>query len=181
MSAPPVAPTGVERRLADDDIIVSKTDPRGWITYVNRTFLSIADYTESDVLHQPHKVIRHPDMPRTIFKLLWSEISQGREVFAYVKNMARNGDHYWVFAHVTPTFDSAGRIVGYHSNRRAPDRAAIEDISGLYRELCAIEAGAGDRKAGLAAGMQALEEKLAARGLDYDRFVFSHLSARRVA
>lgn len=86
-----------------------------------------------------------------------------------------------MLAHVTPTFDADGGILGYHSNRRAPDRPAIEEISTLYRELLAIESSSGDRKAGLAAGEAALTAKLAALGMDYDRFSFSHVLAPRRA
>ena len=73
--------TNVERTFDADDIIVSKTDLKGKITYVNRTFMKIADYTEEELLGQPHSVIRHPDMPRTIFKVLWEHVLEGREVF----------------------------------------------------------------------------------------------------
>jgi PAS domain S-box-containing protein len=132
--------TGVERHLRPDDIIVSKTDPKGRVTYANQTFLDIAGYVESEVLGKPHNLVRHPEMPRAVFKLLWDTISSGHEIFAYVVNLAKNGDHYWVFAHVTPTFDAAGAIKGYHSSRRAPTAAAIAAIRPVYAELCAEEA-----------------------------------------
>ena len=105
---PSVRPTGIERFFEEDEIIVSKTDPKGVITYANRVFLRIAQYEEEEILGAAHNIIRHPDMPQCIFDLLWKTIASGQEIFAYVKNMAKNGDHYWVFAHVTPTFDSAG-------------------------------------------------------------------------
>ena len=107
----PVFLTGIERKFADDDIIVSKTDLKGRITYANQIFLEIAGYTEKEVLGQPHSMIRHPGMPRCVFKLLWQTIEAGHEIFAYVVNRAKNGDHYWVYAHVTPSFDSTGKIV----------------------------------------------------------------------
>jgi PAS domain S-box-containing protein len=114
-----VQPTGRERTWGDEELIVSKTDLKGIITYANRTFLSVAGYTEQEILGKPHSIIRHPDMPRCVFKLLWDTIESGNEIFAYVKNMAKNGDHYWVFAHVTPTLDAHGNIIGYHANRAA--------------------------------------------------------------
>ena len=114
--------TGVEQTFADDEIIVSKTDTSGRITYANDVFLRICGYREDELLDQPHSMIRHPDMPRAVFKLLWDRISSGGEIFAFVVNCCRNGDHYWVLAHVTPDFDEAGRIVGYHSSRRLPKR-----------------------------------------------------------
>ncbi|GER07628.1 transcriptional regulator [Iodidimonas muriae] len=170
---------GSERILAQDEIIVSKTDTKGRILYANRTFLSIADYEERELLDKPHNIIRHPDMPRTIFKVLWDHIRDGKEVFSYIKNSAKNGDYYWVFAHVTPTFGEAGRVVGYHSNRRAPERAAITDMTRLYRELCTVEAAQGGRKEGLAAGEGLLNDKLKAAGMTLDEFVFSYASDER--
>jgi PAS domain S-box-containing protein len=83
-----VQPTGRERTWGDEEIIVSKTDLKGIITYANRTFLNVAGYTEEEVLGKPHNMIRHPDMPRCVFKLLWDTIESGNEIFAYVKNMA---------------------------------------------------------------------------------------------
>jgi hypothetical protein len=72
--------------------------------------------------------VRHPRMPRCVFKLLWETIQSGQDIFAYVCNLARNGDHYWVYAHVTPTFDEKGSIIGYHSNRRAPDPRSLASV-----------------------------------------------------
>lgn len=92
--------TGVERTFDPDQFIVSKTDLKGRITYANKVFLDIADYTEAEILGQPHSVIRHAHMPRCVFRLLWERIQTGREIFAYVVNAAKNGDHYWVLAHV---------------------------------------------------------------------------------
>jgi PAS domain S-box-containing protein len=165
--------TGVERTFGRNEIIVSKTDTTGRIIYANDVFLRIAGYAESQVIGQPHSLIRHPEMPRCVFKLLWDTIAAGNEIFAYVVNRAANGDHYWVFAHVTPTFDSSRAIVSYHSNRRAPRRDAVDKVTGLYRELLAVEAAHDDRKAGLAASTKALLDKLAAVGVPYDEFVFS--------
>lgn len=118
--------TGVERTFSPDEIIVSKTDLTGKITYGNRTFYRLAGLEESDCLGVQHNLIRHPEMPRAVFKLLWDTIAAGEEIFAYVVNRSANGDHYWVFAHVTPSRDNSGRIVGYHSNRRVPNKKVIK-------------------------------------------------------
>ena len=117
MSRPKATPSGQESPFGADEIIVSKTDPKGRITYANDVFLRVSHYREAEVMGQPHNLIRHPDMPHSIFKFMWQTIQGGEEIFAYVLNMARNGDHYWVFAHVTPSFDALGGIAGYHSNR----------------------------------------------------------------
>lgn len=164
--------TGKERTFPENDIIVSKTDLQGRITYANDVFCKVGLYGEKELIGQPHSILRHPDMPRCVFHLLWSKIKAGEEVFAYVKNLAKNGDHYWVLAHVTPSFDAAGKISGYHSNRRLPEREAIAAIEPLYRELLAEEARHADRKQGMTAGTTKLQSILQQRGLDYHEFIF---------
>jgi len=173
MAKPDLSLSGVERTFGTDEIIVSKTDTKGRIIYANEVFLRLAGYAEREIIGQPHSVIRHPAMPRCVFKLLWDTISAGKECFAYVLNRSKNGDHYWVLAHVTPTFDAQGNIVSYHSNRRVPRRDAVEKASGLYEELLAVEARHDDRKVGMEAGFKALVDKLQALGVPYDEFVFA--------
>lgn len=173
MSARRIEPTGRESPFGDEEIIVSKTDVKGRITYANDVFLRVAGYSARDILGQPHSIIRHPDMPRAVFKLLWGTIEAGNEIFAYVLNMASNGDHYWVFAHVTPSFDAAGKIVGYHSNRRKPEPAQIAKIAPLYRTLLDEERAAPDRKVGMNRTYDRLVAELQAKGASYDQFAFS--------
>lgn len=166
--------TGVERTFESDEIIVSKTDIKGRLIYTNQTFLQVADYTEAEVIGQPHSMIRHPDMPRCIFKLLWDTISDGQELFAYVVNRTKFGDHYWVLAHVTPTFEEDGKTIkGYHSNRRVPSAEALEIIKPLYAELKAEEDRHPNRKDGMNAAYQMLLGKLADAGMEYDEFILS--------
>jgi len=172
MAVPTVRPTGREQ-FARDEIIVSKTDRKGIITYANRVFLRVAGYTEEEVLGQPHNMIRHPDMPRCVFQLLWDVVQDGREIFAYVVNLTKHGDHYWVLAHVTPTFDDRGEIVGYHSNRRVPTRAAVDAVTPIYAELKAIEDRHANRKEGIAAATAVLQQKLTTAGVSYDELVWS--------
>ncbi len=173
MSARRIEPTGRESPFGDEEIIVSKTDVKGRITYANDVFLRVAGYSARDILGQPHSIIRHPDMPRAVFKLLWETIEAGNEIFAYVLNMASNGDHYWVFAHVTPSFAAAGKIVGYHSNRRKPEPAQIAKIAPLYRTLLDEERAAPDRKVGMNRTYDRLVAELQAKGVSYDQFAFS--------
>ncbi|MBN2753219.1 MAG: PAS domain-containing protein [Rhodospirillaceae bacterium] len=173
MTRPTVPPTGIERTWPDTQLIVSKTDTKGIITYANKVFCGVAGYQESELVGQNHNIIRHPDMPRCVFKLLWDTVQAGEEIFAYVVNQAKLGDHYWVLAHVTPTFDSNMRIIGYHSSRRVPRRDAVDGVIGLYRQLLAIEAGHSSPKDGMAASEAALMDILKAKGVAYDEFVFS--------
>lgn len=168
-----ITPTQREVHFDPSDLIVSKTDLKGRITYANRTFCEVSGYEESEVVGQPHAMIRHPDMPRAVFRLLWDAILGGREIFAYVKNMTRTGDHYWVFAHVTPSIDGGRSVTGFHSNRRVPRREAIAAIEPLYRELARIEASHKNGKEALAASSAHLHSVVSAEGRDYDRFVFS--------
>ncbi|MCK6451823.1 MAG: PAS domain-containing protein [Alphaproteobacteria bacterium] len=163
----------MERRFGEHDIIVSKTDPNGRLTYANDVFLEIAGCGEDEVLGQPHSILRHPDMPRSVFKLMWDRIGGGHEIFAIVKNLAKDGAFYWVLAHVTPSLDADGRIAAYHSNRRTVPREAIARIEPIYRALLAEESRHADRKQGMAAGTALLAETLSKAGLDYDEFVFS--------
>ena len=166
--------TGRERHFGDNEVIVSKTDLKGRITYANRVFLDIAGLTLKKAIGQPHSLIRHPHMPRCVFKLLWTRIEAGHEVFAYVLNRAMNGDHYWVLAHVTPSYGAAGEITGFHSNRRVPKKAVVDGVFvPLYAELRAIEESHANRKDGMNVAFAALNEKLTAKGIDYDRFIFS--------
>ncbi|HYH20674.1 MAG TPA: PAS domain-containing protein [Azospirillum sp.] len=165
--------TGVERFFDADEVIVSKTDLKGRITYANRVFQRIAGYTEDELLGAPHSIVRHPDMPRCVFKLLWDTLAAEKEIFAYVVNRARNGDHYWVFAHVTPSYDDKGAVVGYHSSRRVPERAAIDKVVPLYRTLLDIEESHADRKQGMEAAFGTVVKLLTEKGIGYDEFVFS--------
>ena len=166
-------PSGIERTFGAEEVIVSKTDTRGVITYANEVFLRVSAYDEDDVVGAPHNLIRHPDMPRAIFKLAWDAIGRGEEIFAYVVNLASDGAHYWVLAHMTPSFDASRRIVGYHSNRRSPDRAALSALSPVYRQLRSIEQQAATSPAGLELSSRRLVELLEERGETYDQFVWS--------
>jgi PAS domain S-box-containing protein len=165
--------SGKEAHFGEEEIIVSKTDLKGHITYANDVFLRVAGYDEEEILGQPHSIIRHPEMPRCVFQLLWSQIQAGREIFAYVLNRAKNGDHYWVFAHVTPTFGGNGRICGYHSNRRYPRPQAVKAITSLYQTLAQEEHRHNGKKEGMDAGSALLGRLLADKGTTYDEFVFT--------
>lgn len=165
--------TGVERTFGNNEIIVSKTDTKGLITYANELFVRLSGYSELELLGAPHNLIRHPAMPRCVFKFLWDTIASGKEVFAYVVNRSQNGDHYWVFAHVTPTFDQHGRIVAYHSNRRSPAREAIGRIEPVYRLLCEIESQQNTPREAWQASLPAMLQYLEKQRMSYDEFVFT--------
>lgn len=166
--------TGVARTFSESDIIVSKTDLKGRITYANKTFLDVAGYDLEELMGQPHSIIRHPDMPRAVFKLLWDTLAQEQEIFAYVINRCKNGDHYWVLAHVTPSYNAAGQVEGYHSSRRCPDEQVVKSIiEPLYADLLKIEKSYANRKEGMNAAVDALVNILQQKGMAYDQFILT--------
>ncbi len=166
--------TGVERFFDVNELIVSKTDLTGRLTYVNDVFMRVGGYNESELLGVQHNIIRHPDMPRCIFKLLWDALKSGEEIFAYVNNRAKNGDNYWVFAHVTPSFDKDGNVVSYHSSRRLPKPETIKNtIAPFYKQLLEAEQSVTNRKAALEKSYTMLTEFIANQGVEYDEFILS--------
>ncbi len=166
--------TGTERFFETDQIIVSKTDLKGRITYANDVFQQVSGFCEAELLGQPHSLIRHSDMPRCVFKLLWDTLSAGHEIFAYVINRCKNGDHYWVYANVTASRASTGAIISYHSSRTVPNRAVIDDaIIPLYRALLAEENRHSNAKQGMEASFQMVLDLLGEKDMGYDEFLFS--------
>jgi PAS domain S-box-containing protein len=128
-------PTGQERPWGEDELLISKADRDGRITYASDNFLKLSLIEESDALGAQHNIVRHPEMPASLFHLMWQQISAGKEFFSFLSNMARNGDHYWVFSHVTPTVDIDGNLLGFHSSCRKPKPEQIRVIEPLYRQL----------------------------------------------
>lgn len=167
-----ITPSSSERLMRENDFIVSKTNPKGIITYGNPIFIEFSGYSEAELIGSQHNIIRHPDMPRAAFKLAWDTISSGKEFFAYVKNMSKDGDFYWVFTHISPDIGSNGSIVGYTSVRRCPKRSALEKIEPVYRQMLQAEQSAGARDA-IAAGTQVLVDVMKQTGLGYEQLVFA--------
>ncbi len=166
MSSP--MPSPHERIMDKDDFIISKTDTKGKITYCNEIFMDMAVMTEAELLGKPHSIVRHPDMPKIIFKLLWSYVSSKKEIFAYVKNLSKDGSYYWVFANVTPSLDLNNNIIGYYSVRIKPSQSALEVIQPLYKKLRDLESSGG-----IEASESYLNNLLKEKGVNYDEFVIS--------
>ena len=156
----------MEKYLNEDDFIVSKTDLKGCITYGNEKFIEMSGYSESELLGSPHNILRHPDIPKIVFQLLWDRVKSKQEIFAYVKNRCKNDDFYWVFANVTASLDKKGDIIGYYSVRRKPNPKAIEIISPIYNQLLSVE-----NSSGVEASYGKLEEILNTNKVTYDEFI----------
>lgn len=157
-----------ELTFGEEEFIVSKTDLNSKITYGNALFIKMSGFDEFELLGKPHNILRHEEMPAVVFKLLWSRIKEGKEIFAYVKNKTKNGDFYWVFAHVTPSFDTNRAISNYHSVRRKPSLKALEIIKPLYSKLLQKE-----KSEGVKASEEMLLQVLKDKGLTYDEFILS--------
>ena len=161
-------PINNEVVLKEDDFIVSKTDLKGHIIYGNKIFIKMSGYTEEELLGAPHSILRHPDMPKVVFKLLWGRIQKKQEIFAYVKNLCKDGSFYWVYANVTATLDPQGNIRDYHSVRRKPSAKALEVIKPLYAQLLEEE-----RRGGMDASGRLLENVLKEKGVTYDELILN--------
>ncbi len=167
-----ITPKNNEVRLGDDEFIVSKTDRKGIITYTNRIFMQIAGYSEDELLGVQHNIVRHPDMPRGVFKFLWQTLEKEEEFFGYVKNLCKDGSYYWVLANITPDYDVNGNLVGYYSVRRKPSQTAINTLSPIYAEMLALEQST--RAANAAdASIALLQSKLDSLGVNYFDLVMS--------
>jgi PAS domain S-box-containing protein len=126
--------TGSEYRLREGMTIVSRTDLKGRITYINDDFLEAAGFTPEELMGQPHNIVRHPDMPEEAFADLWETLKAGRPWTGLVKNRRKNGDHYWVVANATPLLE-AGQVVGYLSVRTCPTREQVAAADAAYRRF----------------------------------------------
>ncbi len=133
-------PKDEEIQLDPNRYIVSETDEKGKITFANDYFMEVSGYTQEELIGKPHNIVRHPDMPKIVFKLLWETIKQGKNINAVVKNLAKDGRYYWIFTEFEIRRDTdTNEIIGYHASRKTISKHAIEVIDQLYKELLQIE------------------------------------------
>ncbi|MET0946606.1 MAG: PAS domain-containing protein [Flavobacterium sp.] len=133
-------------------VLLSKTDTKGTILYANEDFIDVSGYDEFELIGQPHNIIRHPDMPKVIFKFLWDSIKASKNIHVIIKNMSKTGRYYWVITDFKIIADSDGEIVGYFGTRKSvPEDVIVKFIEPLYKKLLHIEE---------ASGMSASEEYL---------------------
>jgi len=154
--------------MNEDDLIVSKTDTKGKIIYGNEIFIKMSGYDESELLNKPHNILRHQDMPKIVYKLLWDRIKQKKFINAYVKNRTKQNNFYWVFANVTASVDKNNNIIGYHSARRKPSKRGVETMNSLYQKLLDAE-----KKGGIQASESLLNNLLKKEGVSYDEFIIN--------
>lgn len=167
-----ITPIKQERVMRDNDFIVSKTDLKGLITYANEIFIEYSGYTQYELFNTQHNIIRHPDMPRAVFDLLWKTLKSGQEFSGYVKNMSKDGGFYWVFANVTPSYDNNNKMIGYYSVRRKPSKRALAVVEPIYQEMLMAEKNTSAKNA-ITASTELLLAKLQQQGMSYDQFSLS--------
>ncbi len=161
---------GEELHFDENQFIVSKTDLKGRITYANDLFINISGFKEQELIGTPHNILRHPDMPKAIFKLLWDRVQTGKEVFAYVKNKTKNNHYYWVHAYITPIVDTkTNQLIGYHSVRRSPSAKGLEVIAPLYQKMLQAE-----ERGGIQASTAILDNTLSQLKVSYDAFILAY-------
>ncbi len=134
-------PNNDEYRYSEDVFLVSKTDARGVLTYVNSAFIDSSGYSEEELIGSPHNMVRHPHMPKAAFKDLWETAQSGQEWRGFVKNLRKDGGFYWVDAMVTPSYKN-GQLIGYMSVRRCPSREDVATHETLYHKMVSEEGGA---------------------------------------
>ncbi len=147
--------TNQEIPMKKGALLVTRTDLKGVITYVNDEFVAISGFTRDELIGASHNIVRHPDMPEAAFEDLWLNLKALRPWNGIVKNRSKSGDYYWVDANAMPVFKN-GKVHEYLSVRRAPSREKIEKAEQLYRQLNARQATI--RPTGLAAGLKSIKE-----------------------
>ena len=162
-----------EIKCATQQVIVSRTDTEGNIVYCNPTFLEVNNFKSSELIKQPHSIIRHPDMPQTIFRVIWSIIEQGLPIQAVLKNQTNNGEYYWTLITIKPQTDRDNKVISYVAyGKQAPD-AVIKKIEPLYKILSEIE-----YEVDIDAAVQYLESHLKEEGMNYSQYM-KHLTKNR--
>ena len=168
-----IRPKPIDKEILLDDtkIIMSKTDAKGFIEYANDYFMQICGYDEWELMAENHNVIRHPDMPRIVFKLLWKRLHKGENIHALVKNLAKDGSYYWVITNFETQYDENGKIIAHFSRRKKPPRYAIDAIIPIYKKLVELE-----EAGGMKASEEFLLQYLDDRKHTYDSFILSVLN-----
>ncbi len=159
-----------EIKCARQQIIVSRTDIKGNIVYCNATFLEVNSFKTSEVIKQPHSLVRHPDMPKTIFHIIWSIIEQGLPIQAVIKNQTNNGEYYWSLMTIKPQKDRDNNVISYVAYGKQAPNAVIHTMESLYQILSKIE-----NEVNIDAARQYLESYLREKKMTYAQYM-KHLT-----
>lgn len=124
-----------EEYIITDGVIVSQTDSNGVITYANRLFCEVSGYQSSELVGQPHNIIRHPDMPAAIFAKMWETIKGGQAWNGLVKNLRKDGRFYWVETEILPIKDEGDKVSGYIAARKIASRKDIQENESIYAKM----------------------------------------------
>lgn len=124
-----------EEVIFDGRSLISETDLKGVITFVNRKFVEMTGYSKQEAIGQPHSILRHPDMPKAGFEGMWKLIQEGKVWDGYVKNLRKDGKYYWVDVHIVPKKDENGTIIGYIASRKVTDPKRLEATIIQYKKL----------------------------------------------
>ena len=162
-------PTPVDREVQWDKskVLISETDAAGTITNVNDVFCSVAHYSAEELIGQPHNLIRHPDMPKLVFKLLWDNLKVGNNFIGVIKNLAKSGEYYWVITDFDIIRDPSGQIINYMGRRTSvPEQTIEKHIAPLYQKILQVE-----QAGGIEAGEQYFQQFLKDQGKDYLTYI----------
>jgi len=154
-------PIDSEIELENNVYIESDTDTKGIITYCNDYFAEISGYTVDELIGQPHSIVRHPDMPKVLFAILWNRIQNGHNFIAAVKNLAKDGRYYWVFTDFEILRDSDGNSIGYKASRKKISKHVTAVLSPIYKKLVEVE-----QSDGIEASQRYLNKFLSSHGDD---------------
>ncbi len=124
----------IETEIPKDEVIISRTDLKGIITYANETFANISGYAVDELIGRPHNILRHPDMPKSVYKELWDTIKEGKQWSGYVKNLRKDRGYYWVYAEVSGVYKD-GKLVEYKSIRSWVPKEKRVEMQKVYDKM----------------------------------------------
>jgi PAS domain S-box-containing protein len=156
-----IKPTPIDEEIVLDPkkYIISSTDIKGIITDVNDYFEEISGYSRQELIGKPHSIIRHPDMPKVVFKLMWERLKSGHDILALVKNLAKDGRYYWIFTSFEPVKNDNQEVIGFQAHRKSAPKHTVETVADIYAKVLEVE-----KKEGIEASEKFLNDYLQERG-----------------
>ena len=170
-------PTPIDKEVGwnKSQVVISETDVYGRITNVNDVFCNVCGYSPEEMIGQPHSIIRHPDMPQLVFKLLWDNLKVGNNFIGVIKNLAKSGEYYWVITDFEMRRDATGNITHYIARRKSVPKAVIENyVAPLYETLLKLE-----KVGGMELSSRFFKNYLAKQGKDYIDFIIDVMNENR--